>query len=83
MNLTNKEMQAVRSILKKHSEQVPEAEAPMELNDSTREQVLSIIEQHLDEVKGVERLHDQGISMFAGEVRYEDFLEGIIQKLKR
>lgn len=54
----------------------------MGLTDAERKLVSEILKLHLDSIRKGEKIPGQLPVEIAGEMRYEDFLEDILEKLK-
>ncbi len=54
----------------------------MSLTNDEKKVIINVLEKHLEEVKETEKLQNMDISFLAAEVKYEDFIKGIIKKLK-
>ncbi len=54
----------------------------MELSKDEKKVIVIALKQHLEEVKNAETFSNQDIKWFAGEKRYDDFVNNIIKKLK-
>ena len=54
----------------------------MTLTKDEKGLIKQVLKQHLKEVRKNENLRYQGIGMLGLEVKYEDFVEGIIKKME-
>jgi hypothetical protein len=54
----------------------------MELTIDEKQIIVLALQQHLEEVKKAENLGDQSFGMFASEVKYDDIVQAIIDKLR-
>ncbi|MFP4111497.1 MAG: hypothetical protein ACLFUO_00715 [Candidatus Woesearchaeota archaeon] len=52
-----------------------------ELTKNEKELIVSILNKHLEEIRENENLLNQNLEQFAAEVKYENFVEKIINKL--
>jgi len=53
----------------------------MELNSDERRLLKILLENHLEEIKDNEEFLNQQASVFAAEVKYEDFVKKLLDKL--
>lgn len=53
----------------------------VKLTNEERKAVKSILKMHLEEVQRVQKMPDQIVELLEAEVRYEDFIKGIIDKI--
>jgi hypothetical protein len=54
----------------------------MELSKDERQVIITALQKHLEEVKRAEHLGDQSFGVFASEVKYDDIVQTIIDKLR-
>ncbi|MFO8015599.1 MAG: hypothetical protein R6U32_00695 [Candidatus Woesearchaeota archaeon] len=55
----------------------------MNLTEDEKKVIITALNKHVEEVRENENIVGQDIRELAGEHRYEDFVEGIIGKLKK
>lgn len=55
---------------------------PMTLSAMEKKLIRRVLERHLEEVRKNEQLLNQEIALLGAEVQYEEFVEGIIKKLR-
>jgi hypothetical protein len=53
----------------------------MILDKNEKALLASLLKEHIDEVKSTVRIPNQDLLELAGEIKYEEFLEGILRKL--
>ncbi len=54
----------------------------MKLSKNEKDLLIDLLKSHLDEIKELESSPDDYFLQFAGEVKYDRFIQGIIDKLK-
>jgi len=54
----------------------------MDLTSQEKEVIVSILKKHIAEVENTEHMANQMAAEFAGEVKYDEFLKGIITKME-
>lgn len=53
------------------------------LTKNEKDLIITLLRQHLDEVRNAEKMPNQQLIDFAAEVEYDRFLENIIQKIEK
>ena len=51
------------------------------LNTEEKEILRELTKEHLEQVKRTEKIPNQQFEIFAAEIKYEDFLKGVLKKL--
>ncbi len=54
----------------------------MELSEDEKKIIVVALKKHLEEVEKTEKFPNQDFRMFAGEIKYVDFVNNLIKKLK-
>ncbi|MBU0472283.1 MAG: hypothetical protein KKF89_04055 [Nanoarchaeota archaeon] len=53
----------------------------MNLTKKEKELIKQVLKQHLKEVEATEKIPNQNIQLLSTEMKYEDFIKSIINKL--
>tara|TARA_Y100000031_G_C8124745_1_gene339936 strand:+ start:198 stop:362 length:165 start_codon:yes stop_codon:yes gene_type:complete len=53
------------------------------MNPNEKKLLLYLLEEHIDQVKKQEKTPSQQLMLLSAELKYEEFLEGIVKKVKK